>query len=391
MPTITKLNNSYRIRVSCGYDTSGKQIVKSMTWKPSPNMTARQTEKELAKVASAFESKVQNGEYTEASEMKLAEFALQYLDMQRKMLAPTTFHLYERIISEIITPTLGHIKLKDFKPFHSQRLIDAMTADGKLSAATIKRYFCVLQSIMTKAYKLELIDRNPTETAKLDLPEVEEAEVQIFSREEVKQMLSCLDAEPLKFQVLIHLAVTTGARRGELVALKWEHIDFKRSTITIKQSNYKIKGQEVTTKKPKTKGSNREIAVPSYILDMLKAFRIEQLRDKMRLGDAWHEKGFIFCKWNGEPMHPNTPTDAFADFLKRNGIPHRKFHALRHTSATLLLTSGTNIKTVGARLGHTQLATTNRYVHALRDADEAAAQTFADFTPTPKNIIEKAE
>ena len=75
-------------------------------------------------------------------------------------------------------------------------------------------------------------------------------------------------------------------------------------------------------------------------------------------------------------MNPDTPTRQFAKFLARNEIPHRKFHALRHTSATLLLSSGTNIKNVASRLGHTQLSTTNRYVHALRDADEKAANTF---------------
>lgn len=263
-----------------------------------------------------------------------------------------------------------------------------MTAEGKISASTVKRYFTVLQAIMSKAYKLGLIDRNPTETARLDMPEVEEAEVEIFSKDEAAHMLSCLNGEPLKFQLLIHLAIVTGARRGELVALQWEHIDMKRATVTIKQSNYKLTGQDIATKKPKTKGSVREVAIPAYLVDMCRAFRIEQLKEKMRLGDAWHDTGYVFCKWNGEPMHPNTPTDAFADFLKRHGIPHRKFHALRHTSATLLLTSGTNIKTVGARLGHTQLATTNRYVHALRDADEAAAQTFADLIAKPTDQTE---
>ena len=245
---------------------------------------------------------------------------------------------------------------------------------------------------MSKAYKLELIDRNPTETARLDMPELEEREVDIFTKEEAAEMLACLESEPLKFRLLVHLAIVTGARRGELVALKWEHIDLKNAVISIKQSNYKLKGQSVATKKPKTKKSIREISVPSYIVEMLRAFRLEQVRELLRLGDAWHDTGFVFCKWNGEPMHPNTPTDAFADFLKRNNIPHRKFHALRHTSATLLLANGTNIKTVAARLGHTQLSTTNRYVHALRDADEAAAQTFSDFaTVSVRTPKQKAE
>jgi len=95
------------------------------------------------------------------------------------------------------------------------------------------------------------------------------------------------------------------------------------------------------------------------------------------LGDAWHNEGWIFTQWNGEPMNPTTPTAWFSEFQERHGIPHHKFHALRHTSGTLLLSNGTNIKTVAARLGHTQLSTTNRYLHALEDADTAAAESFS--------------
>lgn len=377
MPTITKRNNTYRIRVSCGYDTGGKQIVRSCTWTPSPGMTARQAEKELAKVAAAFEAKVQNGDYIEASNLRLADFCDQYLEMSKNTLAPTTLHLYEYLVREVIKPTLGHMRLADIKPVHVQRFINTLS-DSKLSPSTVRRYFTAFKAIMAKAYKLELIDRNPSETARLDLPPTNTPEIEIFTREEAAHMLSCLESEPLKFKVLVHLALVTGARRGELVALKWDCVDLKRGTVCIRQSNYKLKGEAIKSKQPKTRSSVRDVAIPAYLVELLRDFRAEQISEQLRLGDAWHEHGYLFCQWNGEPMNPNTPTDYFADFLKRNGMPHRKFHALRHTSATLLLTGGTNIKTVAARLGHTQLSTTNRYVHALRDADEAAAEMFAD-------------
>lgn len=400
MPTITKRNNTYRIRVSCGYDTSGKQLVKSMTWTPSPNMTVRQTEKELAKVAAAFEAKVQSGDYVAVTNMRLADFCDQYLQMSHNTLAPNTKKFYEYVIEQAIKPMLGHMKLQDVRPIHAQRFIDAIAGEGarmdkkgdRLAPATVKRYFTVLKSIMAKAYKLELIDRNPTETARLDLPEVVEKEVEIFTKEEATQMLACLADEPLEFQVLIHLAITTGARRGELTALKWDCIDYKNKTLSIKQSSYKLKGEEIKNKAPKTKGSIRVVALPQYLLDMLKAHRVAQMKEQMRIGDQWQGEGYLFTQWNGKQMNPQTPTRQFAKFLDRHGIPHRKFHALRHTSATLLLANGTNIKTVAARLGHTQLSTTNRYVHALRDADEAAAQTFADLVTVPTPTVEpKAE
>ncbi len=398
MATIQERNGAYRIRVSCGYDASGKQIVKSMTWRPETGMTKKQIQKELNRVAVEFENRVTGGEYT-ASKIKLADFCDRYIEMADQTLAPTTKAFYVNVIEKIIKPALGHLMLDAIKPIHVQQFVgilmgDDIRVDGRgdrLKPATVKRYLTVLKSIMTKAYKLELIDKNPTDSAKLDLPTVEDPEVEIFSKEEAAHMLSCLEGEPMMFQVLIHLAIVTGCRRGELVALKWDCIDFETETLTVKQSNYKLKGEEIKTKGTKTAKSKREISLPPYLIDMLKTYRREQTIERFRLGDQWHDGGWIFTQYNGEPMHPQTPTRQFDKFLKRHNIPHRKFHALRHTSATLLLLAGTNIKSVSGRLGHTQLSTTNRYVHALREADEAAAMVFEDIVSESENKDKKSK
>ena len=110
---------------------------------------------------------------------------------------------------------------------------------------------------------------------------------------------------------------------------------------------------------------------------MIKDYRIAQATERLQLGSLWQDGNWVFVQWDGKPMHPQTPTDWFAKFQVRHNLPHRKFHALRHTSATLLLTDGTNIKTVAARLGHSKITTTNRYVHNITSADEAAAASFA--------------
>jgi integrase len=169
---------------------------------------------------------------------------------------------------------------------------------------------------------------------------------------------------------------STGCRRGELTALQWCDIDFKKLTVSISKSNYSLKGMGVLTKEPKTAGSVRMLSVPQFCIDLLKDYRKEQKLTRLSLGDKWEEGDWLFTQLDGKPMYPSTPTAWFDKFLKRNGFSHRKFHALRHTSATLLLTSGTNIKTVGSRLGHHKLSTTNRYVHEVTTADVAAAQTF---------------
>lgn len=274
---------SYRIKVSCGYDTSGHQIVKSKTWKPSPGMTQRQIDKELNRVAVEFENKVVNGMVADSSTIKLVDFCDEYITMAKQTLSPSTLAFYKNVIDKIIVPSLGHIKLNAIKPIHAQQFIQMLSEEGartdgkgdKLSAATVKRYFTVFKSIMAQAYKLDLIDRNPTDTTKLNMPKVEEPEVEIFTKEEATHMLACLEGEPLAFQVLIHLAVVTGCRRGELVALKWNCINMKSNTISVKASNYKLTGQGTQSKSPKTKKSIREIAIPEYLTELLKRYRIE--------------------------------------------------------------------------------------------------------------------
>lgn len=384
MATIRKRGETYQIRVSLGYDANNKQIEKSLTWKPTHGMTEKQIKKELARVALEFENKIQNGEMIDAKNLRLSQFCDQYLDMVDDNLAPNTKHFYTRIINDYIKPSLGNLKLNQIKPVHVQQFILTLSTEGgrkdgkgeKISPATVKRYFTVLKSIMARAYRLDLIEHNPTETAKLDLPKVIEPDIAIFTKEEAAYMLSCLEKEPTEFKLLIHLAIVTGLRRGELAALSWDCIDFENKSLTVKQSAYKPIGKEIALKPPKTRGSVRSIAIPEYLIALLRHYKVEQSERRLKLGSKWEGNNWIFTQWNGKIINPMTPTKWWTHFLERHNIPHRKFHSLRHTSATLLLANGANIKTVASRLGHSQLKTTDRYVHALQDADQAAAQTF---------------
>lgn len=384
MATIQKRGDSFRIRVSCGYDHTGKHIIQSMTWKPEPRMTPRQIEKELTRISVEFESKVLNGTIMPDSKIRMCDFCPQYLENVKPRLSPTTHNSYVKIIDRYIIPAMGHMKLKDIRPAHIQNFIknlqeDGIRSDNKvgcLAPSTVKRIYTVLQAILHNACKLELIPDNPANKNKIELPFQKSTKIEIFTKEEADNLLECLSDEPLMYQVLINLAIITGCRRGELVALKWSDFDFRKGTVSISKSNYKITGEAIGTKTPKTSGSVRLLALPPFCIDLLKIYRKEQNLTRLSLGDQWINENWVFTQWNGAPMYPTTPTLWFSRFLKRHGLPHRKFHALRHTSATLLLTSGTNIKTVGSRLGHKKLSTTNQYVHEVESADVAAAQIF---------------
>ena len=408
MATIEKRGDSYRIIASVGYDTDGKQIRKRMTWTPSEGMTPRQIKKELVRVEVEFESAIKNGEYLDSKNIRLYDFCTEYLNLTKAALAPRTWSSYQSIIRQRISPVLGHIKLAELRPLHVQRFIKALEEKGQfddlhhkqwviraenakkacktiplepakkeyLSAATIKRIHAVLQSVLGRALKLGLISVNPADCEKIDLPIIEQAEVQILDKDDVESVFQALESEPLKYQVMIHMALTLGCRRGELMALRWDSIDMENGSVSIDHSAFKLTGEPVRTKGPKNKGSIRKLTLPEYCTNLLKIYRKEQNEERLKLGDQWHGDNWVFTQWDGQEMNPDTPSSWFPKFLKSHGLPHVKFHALRHSSATLLLYSGSNIKAVASRLGHTQLATTNRYLHALRPADQAAADTF---------------
>ena len=397
MATVTKRGDTYKITVSCGYDINGKQIRRHTTWKPTPGMTKKQIEKELDRQTVLFEEKVTSGEFLQDGNIKLGDFCNQYLEIlsTSESVAPTTVAMHKRAIQHYILPALGHIKMKDLKPIHVQKFIQEISKElpntstrnrdqptMKLKPATIKRYYVVLQSILSRACKLGVISTNPATSSKIDLPQQGQAEIEIFTKEEASKMLACLNNEPLIYQALIHLAIVTGARKGELIALTWDNIDLKTGTIVIKQSNYKLTGEEIKTKTTKS-GKIRSVSIPPYCVSLLKDYRVHQMQEQIKAGDQWNDENWVFTQWNGKPMHVNTPSHWFSKFLAKYDLPHRKFHALRHTSATLLLANGTNIKTVSSRLGHSQLSTTNIYLHSIEEADRAASQSFETILRIP--------
>ena len=391
MASIEKRNNGYRIVVSCGYDINGKQVRRSITYKPESGMTLKQIEKEVQRQAVLFEEQCLNGQAAADGRIKLDEYVPIYLENAKNTLSPTNYAHYQSVINKYISPALGHLKLKDIKPVHVQHFVnqlqnlEANTKTKRFAPSTVKRYYTVLQSIMHSAYKLGIIGVNPADSDRITLPKLQEQTTEIFTPDEVQELLCCLEAEPLQFKVLIHLALNTGCRRGELVGLKWSDINFTTGVLNVQRSNYKVAGQSIQSKETKT-GKSRTITLPPYCIALLKHYRSEQTQYRFLLGDKWVGDNWIFTQADGQPMYPSTPTLQFDRFLKRNNLKHRKFHALRHTSATLLLSSGTNIKNVASRLGHSQLKTTDRYVHALEEADKQAANTFETmFNPALKH------
>ena len=393
---ISRSNGTYLIRVSCGLDSSGKQISRSKTFKPSkPNLPYTKLNRELEAFVAAFEQEVaEEGPMRNVRPDKITfgDFCTQYLEIKKNSLSPQTYNFYSKVIEEELMPMFARLKMKDLRTYHIQQFIQYLAndkkrldgQDGKIAASTVKRYATVLRSIVGMAYKLEYIEEDIGRSRRLEFPKEETKEVEVFTLEEVENILRALEGEPWHIRAVIEVALFTGCRRGEIVGLKWADIDFENQRISVKRSIYKLSDGKAREKEPKSKTSIRTISIPERLCKTLTEYRLQQNRHIAYLGDEWKNLDYVFTEEDGYVMNPQTPTKQFDHFLKRHGIRHLKFHGLRHTSATMLLANGCDIKTVSARLGHADITTTNIYVHALESTDRMAAQTFDNFLKTKK-------
>ena len=392
MANITqKPNGTYLIRISCGRDImTGKQILRGRIFKPSkPDLSQERFQKELNEFIEDFTDELRCERNRKKPENKIvSDFAKEYLSIQKTSLSPTSYVLYERIIEQHILPMFGRMRLRDIKTYHVQDFIMKLNSmprsDGKpghIAPQTVKRYTSVLRSMLTMAYKMYYMDDDVGLSRRLTFPKERYQEVDVFTIEETKTILDAAKTEPINIRLLIELALFTGMRRSEIVGLKWSDINFDKQCLSVWRSIYKPKGEKSIEKEPKSHSSFRTIALPNCLCETLEEYKKSQEQYSLSLS-TWQNLDYIFTDDSGNVMNPQTPTKQFSHFLARHNIRHLKFHCLRHTSATILLATGCDIKTVSARLGHSSIETTDIYVHKLESVDKQAASSFDKFFDT---------
>ena len=244
-----------------------------------------------------------------------------------------------------------------------------------LSAETIRHYNAFLSTVFSTAIKWEMLDANPCSRA--TLPHKEKKKPRYLDEEQAAQLLELLEQEDMQHKTMIKTLMFLGLRREELCGLEWKDINFENNVIEIERASVYIPKEGVLTDTTKNTSSQRFIKAPTAAMQMLRDYRLWQNERKQRIGDRWEEHDRLFTRDDGKPIHPDTITGWFRRFVQRNQLPDISIHSLRHTNATLMIHSGVPLPTISARLGHADTSTTAKiYVHAIKSADAAAAETL---------------
>lgn len=245
-----------------------------------------------------------------------------------------------------------------------------------LSDRTVLAYHRLISIVLAQAEKEMLVPYNAA--AKATPPKATKKAPNYFQPETISEILKALEAEPLKWRLITHLLLVTGCRRGEIMGLKWEKVDFQKSRITIDRALIVSPSKGVYESSTKT-SDIRYLNLPRETMDLLRQYRREQLLLQFANGDRWRHTGYVFTQDNGEHMNPDSITGWLLDFSKRHGLPHINPHAFRHTVASVLLANGTDIVTVAAQLGHASASTTeNFYAHIIEENKAKASECIAD-------------
>lgn len=263
-------------------------------------------------------------------------------------------------------------------------LFDPVGKDETLSPKTILHHHRLLSSILSTAVQWQVIFSNPCERIKP--PKVDQKEPHYLDETEAAHLLELLQKEEIQNRTMISILLYTGVRRGELLGLEWEDIDFENHTIHIRRSSLYLVDKGIFVDETKNATSVRVIKAPDAAFEVLRSFKKWQAEQKLKVGDQWKGKNRLFTTWDGRPLHPDTLTGWFHDFIVENDLPQVSIHSLRHTNATLMIAGGTPVTTVANRLGHATPATTTKiYAHAIRSADEAAAETLQNILAPSAN------
>lgn len=366
--------DSYRLQVSMGTDFKGDPIRYTKTVHCKSDT---QADKELAK----FYAECEAGEHGQSQSITLAAFADKWMkEYAEKNLKKATISMYRGTIKRYIKDSIGVNQLGKVKVLQVQQWLNYLQDEKQISQKTIRNSFFLLNNIFQYAMKWSYVKSNPCELATLSARNRKEAGY--YTNDEVITLLdklASLPKEKLYLRIGIMLTLFTGMRKGELMGLTWEDVDFDACTLSINKTRQYTPDFGSYTDTPKTRTSVRTVSFPPECADLLRKLRLQQEERRLAIGNKWEGSEFIFLNDFGSPMCANGFSKLFKSFLESSELRVITFHQLRHTHASLLRYLNVDEMQISRRLGHSDLSTTrNIYTHLFANTDQSVSEKISE-------------
>ncbi|GGL58016.1 tyrosine-type recombinase/integrase [Sporolactobacillus putidus] len=402
--------SKYELTVSLGNDGAGHYPRKYKV------VSGIKNKGQLEEAKASFIYEVTNGLIDDREKMLFSDLVRDWWKKHASHLSPRTQEGYDSNLRLRVLPAFGQLRIGKIKKYHIMDFFDKLQQPNcefnsilpkpefvhqsgsyftsasdfvikaqkyNLSVKTMDNHKILLNSIFSYAVEREYIRESPMKGVKTPL--AVRKRPAIYDKNDLSKLFSALDSEPLRWQTLVLFALATGAREGEIAGLEWQHINLQAGTVLIEQAAVRIVGKGIAIKSTKS-GHERLVNLPAFVMDCLNKFKDERDQEKDDSGETWvHEWNgkpcdFVFSPENGfgKPMRPESISQWWRRFLSRKGLKHIKFHALRHTSVSLLIDEKVPMKDISERAGHSSGIgiTMDTYGHLLEDSDKRAAQSL---------------
>lgn len=378
----------WRGAVSLGYDAEGKPLRRTVSGK---------TQEEVREKMAAVLAAQHTGMLADAGGITVAAYFERWLEAkERDEVKPNTLRSYEDTARLYLLPRLGRKKLEKLTPLDVEGVLTALRKDGK-SPQIMSYSLRVLKMALRQAVRWQMVPRNVAEAIKA--PKITRPELHVWTPEEVAAFLDA--SQTHRLHAAFYLALMTGMRRGELLGLQWDDIDWERSRLKVRHNLVEVRSKaeegkvhagkptvssiDLVLQTPKTAGSSRTIVLSPGTLSKLREHRERQQAERVKAAEAWQKPtngGYVFATEIGTATDPRNFYRWFNNIREEAGVPQIRFHDLRHTAASLMIRRGIPPKTVSERLGHADVGFTLRtYTHLYDEQREEAAFDISDFFP----------
>lgn len=373
---IRKRGNKYAVVLDIGKKADGSRNRK---WFSGFN-----SKKEAQRFLNQKLHEIETGTFVEPSKTKLSEYLEHWLENYAELnCAPRTYEGYEYIIRQHIIPQIGHLTMDKLKAVHIQQYyanrlkVGRKDGSGGLSARSVLHHHRVLHEALEHAVKWQVITVNPSKA--VTPPRPPKKKMNVLDKEQIHKLLNAAKGTPLYEG--IYIALNTGMRRGEIYGLRWKDVDLDNGRFDINRTVQRVKGKGITFREMTKNGGRRTIDVSESIIKLLKKISARQAQLKlMSEGTYDDENDLVFANPDGSPVDIDGVSRDFGRLIKKIGLPHVRFHDLRHTHASLLIMQNEPPKLISERLGHTSISITmDTYGHLFPSAQKEAAKKLDDY------------